>query len=135
MTRNYTPTPPHVLTTPLEDTNISLAALHIATVHPASPEYATEVLEAEIDNDGRSDWVWVNLANGDLLLGTFPRGLTYERIEKDAQFVFDTPPTPLSTLEAARATIVLLHPYTPHHNITHILAQIDQTIATIKGKS
>jgi hypothetical protein len=32
------------------------------------------------DPDGRSPWVWLRLANGDLVLGTFPRGDTYEYV-------------------------------------------------------
>jgi hypothetical protein len=29
------------------------------------------------DNDGRSDFVWLRLPNGDLILGVWPQGDTY----------------------------------------------------------
>ncbi len=59
---------------------------HIATCCYADPAVAAAVLRqrpTENGNDDRSPWVWVRLANGDLLLGTFPRGSTYEMTEKD----------------------------------------------------
>lgn len=54
---------------------------HIAHVVSAAQDDVERVLKAEInDDDGRSDWVWVRLANGDLLLGMFPCGATYEKV-------------------------------------------------------
>jgi len=55
----------------------------IAIVHSASPKAVRIVLDA--DPDDRSQWVWVNLANGDVVLGVYPQGPTYEQIERDAQ--------------------------------------------------
>jgi hypothetical protein len=58
----------------------------IATIHPASAESVQQVLAAdENDGDGRSQWVWVRLANGDLVLGLYPQGDTYFACEHDAQ--------------------------------------------------
>lgn len=45
----------------------------------AKPEDILRVIEAnEQDKDGRSQWLWIMLPNGDILLGTFPQGATYE---------------------------------------------------------
>lgn len=53
----------------------------IAWAMDASPDAVDYVLTREVgDNDGRSQWVWLRLANGDLMLGTFPRGETYEYV-------------------------------------------------------
>jgi hypothetical protein len=42
--------------------------LVIAHVTPADPGLAAEVLAADVDDrDGRSGWMWVRLANGDLI--------------------------------------------------------------------
>lgn len=50
----------------------------IAHVKPASSASVVETLSAsESDPDGRSNWVWVRLASGDLVLGIFPQGDTY----------------------------------------------------------
>jgi hypothetical protein len=59
----------------------------IATIHPASPHIVDRVLAADpTSEDGRSQWVWVRLPNGDLILGVFPQGDTYLECEEDAQF-------------------------------------------------
>lgn len=59
----------------------------IATVHPASDKSVHHVVsQPEGTMDGRSEWVWVRLTNGDLVLGVFPRGDTYFAVEADAQF-------------------------------------------------
>jgi hypothetical protein len=92
MKRRYTPTPPHVISADLSDfggLNISIDSVPLATVHPASEQYATQVLEAEIDNDGRSEWLWLRLTDGTLMLGVFPRGETYMAMEPDSAY-----PTP-----------------------------------------
>lgn len=50
----------------------------------ANPEIAKIVLDAAPETeDGRSDWYWLRLANGDLMLATFPRGATYFDTELD----------------------------------------------------
>ena len=59
----------------------------IAWVHPASEEATERVIFAnEHSENGRSQWVWVRLPNGDLILGVYPQGDTYLECERDAQF-------------------------------------------------
>lgn len=59
----------------------------LAAVHPASDESVREVMaQAAGTDDGRSEWTWLRLPNGDLMLGVFPRGETYFAVEVDAQF-------------------------------------------------
>jgi hypothetical protein len=59
----------------------------VAFIHDASPESVVLVLGAcEGDDEGRSSWQWLRLPNGDLMLGVFPRGATYEAVERDAAF-------------------------------------------------
>jgi hypothetical protein len=57
----------------------------LAVVHPASQASVNYVLaQSEESMDGRSNWVWVRLPNGDLILGVYPQGDTYFSVEKDA---------------------------------------------------
>jgi hypothetical protein len=50
----------------------------IATVYPADNDAVLTILSADPDNpDGRSQFMWVRLVNGDLILGVFPQGDTY----------------------------------------------------------
>lgn len=57
----------------------------IATMKDASPEAVKLVVNADPDSDdGRSQWVWLRLQNGDLILGVFPQGDTYCDVEKEA---------------------------------------------------
>jgi len=59
----------------------------IATIHPASEDSVHTVLNASVnDEDGRSNWVWLRLPNGDLILGVFPQGDTYFSCEEDAHY-------------------------------------------------
>lgn len=56
----------------------------LASVRPASAESVGIVITADEDSpDGRSNWVWVRLANGDLILGLYPQGDTYMETEQD----------------------------------------------------
>ncbi len=56
-------------------------------IHPASKESVRTVLAANEDcPDGRSNWVWLRLPNGDLALGVFPQGDTYFDVEIDAHY-------------------------------------------------
>lgn len=58
---------------------------HLAAIAPASKEMVELVLAAdEQSHNGRSQFVWVRLANGDLLLGVYPQGETYFETENDA---------------------------------------------------
>jgi len=53
-------------------------SMHLATVTPAKNAAVIEVLRADVSSmDGRSQWVWVRLADGTLILGVFPQGDTY----------------------------------------------------------
>lgn len=57
----------------------------LAWVHPASEQSVHTVLSSEVDTgNGRSEWAWLRLPNGDLMLGVFPQGDTYFEVEKDA---------------------------------------------------
>lgn len=52
------------------------------TITPADAADVELVLgQDENSSDGRSNWVWVTLPNGDVVLGVFPQGATYEQIE------------------------------------------------------
>lgn len=52
--------------------------------HSASQESIIKVLEAvEGDEDGRSQFFWFRLDNGDLILGVYPQGDTYFATEQD----------------------------------------------------
>jgi hypothetical protein len=56
----------------------------IASTRPASTESVLTVLAGDPDGyDGRSEWLWIRLANGDLILGVFPQGETYFATEND----------------------------------------------------
>lgn len=57
--------------------------VEIARVHSADPRYVNAVIE-NADPETRSGWVWARLPNGDLILGVFPRGDTYEAVQVDA---------------------------------------------------
>ncbi len=50
-------------------------------MYPAQREDVDYVLNQDIEDDGRSDWTWVRLQDGTLILGIFPRGDTYFAIE------------------------------------------------------
>jgi hypothetical protein len=67
----------------------------IAWVSDASESAVDFVLDQPIDDDGRSEWVWLRLANGDLMLGVFPRGGTYLQMsEGDAEMSYPSDPEP-----------------------------------------
>lgn len=58
-------------------------------IHPASQESVNLVLsQSEDDADGRSQFCWVRLPNGDLVLGVFPQGETYFAVEQDASYPY-----------------------------------------------
>lgn len=51
---------------------------------PAAPEIASKVISADVGTgDGRSEWLWLRLANGDLMLAIYPQGETYFATEAD----------------------------------------------------
>jgi hypothetical protein len=59
----------------------------IALIHPADAADVAKVLAADEDSeDGRSNWCWIRLLNGDLILGVFPQGDTYLDMEAAAQY-------------------------------------------------
>lgn len=50
----------------------------LAWVYPATEEAVHVVTTAPVNSgDGRSDWVWLRLRDGTLILGMFPQGDTY----------------------------------------------------------
>lgn len=48
---------------------------------PADEDAAHKVLEMVVGDDGRSDFRWLRLANGDLMLGVWPTGEGYFEME------------------------------------------------------
>lgn len=57
-----------------ENGKVPFLALHI----PAADADVECVISATTEGyDGRSDWRWFRLPNGDLILGVFPQGDTY----------------------------------------------------------
>jgi hypothetical protein len=51
-------------------------------IREADPKHVEMVLSADVNSDnGRSQFCWVRLPNGDLVLGVFPQGETYEKLE------------------------------------------------------
>lgn len=72
---------PHVLYDDIEPDRV------LAYIHGASKDTVQTVLNAPVETgDGRSEWVWVRLPNGVLILGTFPQGDTYFEVEYDSAF-------------------------------------------------
>ena len=52
--------------------------IEIARVRPARADHVERVLMQPTEgHDGRSDWVWVRLRDGTLMLAVFPEGETY----------------------------------------------------------
>ncbi|UTC28635.1 hypothetical protein MARCHEWKA_01220 [Brevundimonas phage vB_BpoS-Marchewka] len=79
----------------------------VAWAVPADAAVARYVLAQAVGDDGRSGLTWFRLNNGDLILGVYPRGATYEQTEAN-QHRDDLPlPIPLEALEH-----VTLHPPT-----------------------
>lgn len=69
---------PHII----RDDNLST----IGWVWPAERDAVDYVLSQsseELGFDGRSNWVWIRLANGDLVLATYPQGDTYVSVVDD----------------------------------------------------
>ena len=59
----------------------------VAYIHPADDAAVSLVLAADIESeDGRSEWVWITFENGDLALGVFPQGATYDAIESEQEY-------------------------------------------------
>jgi hypothetical protein len=66
----------------------------IAWMKDASPEAVDYMLTREVGTgNGRSKWVWLRLANGDLILGTFPQGDTYMDVSEGGDAEMTYPPT------------------------------------------
>jgi len=55
--------------------------LTVATFFPAAEVEANRVIAAVDNEDGRSSWQWMRLANGDLVLAAYPGGNTYTGLE------------------------------------------------------
>ena len=57
--------------------------LRLAYVSPALAEDVAALLALPaIGHDGRSEWSWVRLRDGTLMLAVFPQGETYERFSE-----------------------------------------------------
>ena len=70
-------------TIPLDIGNTVNRGDSIAWHGPATEADVADVLALDEDSDdGRSDWRWVRLVNGDLMLGVFPQGDGYFAFEK-----------------------------------------------------
>lgn len=54
------------------------AEVTIAVQMTASEEDANEVIMSH----NRSDWTWIRLANGDLVLATYPHGDLYDKMSQ-----------------------------------------------------
>ena len=63
----------HVVETLDDDVPSRVIARSVA----ASRELVDLVLSAPVGDDGRSEWRWFRLPNGNLILGVYPRGDTY----------------------------------------------------------
>lgn len=51
----------------------------LGTTWPAKRSHVDAILSAPTDTEeGRSEFQWVRLVNGDLILGVFPQGAMYE---------------------------------------------------------
>lgn len=60
---------------------------HSITIKPAHPTDVLKVIMQDDEGDnGRSEWLWVTLPNGDLILGTYPQGNTYEIVVNGEHF-------------------------------------------------
>jgi len=61
----------------------------LAWTKPASTDAVAAIAIADPNlEDGftRSEWLWIRLANGDLILGTFPQDEAYFTYEVEASF-------------------------------------------------
>lgn len=80
----------------------------ICSIHPASRDSSDTVIVSPINSgDGRTEWVWVSLADGTLLLGTFPEGETYDRVVNDAEFPRDVPDTITLTMQTRESRVLI----------------------------
>lgn len=56
----------------------------ITNTRPASEESVKIILAADpASPDGRSEWTWFHLSNGDMIFGCFPQGDTYFNTQDD----------------------------------------------------
>ena len=53
------------------------------TTNPASETSIQTILNADVGDNGRSQWLWFRFPNGDLVFGCFPRGDAYFETEND----------------------------------------------------
>lgn len=64
----------------------SIAVHTVALDFPASPDVVMAVLSQPEDDNGRSEFRWLMLPNGDWFLGVWPHGDTYVATELDREF-------------------------------------------------
>ena len=111
----------------------------VAVTSPAASEQVRIVMNANVgDGDGRSDWVWLRLANDDLAIAVFPQGATYEEVEDHAGRWGDG--SHLRTFEGgggipAGDAVALIHPVRPDL-VDRVLAGnlIDRLLADGRGE-
>lgn len=57
---------------------------HIIRIKPASQKSIDIIMKSdETSMDGRSNWLWLRLPDGDLIFGCYPEGDTYFATEDD----------------------------------------------------
>ena len=81
----------------VDEGNVCTAEPVIATCFPASLDAVNKVLEMVVGDDGRSDFQWIRLCNGDLILGVFPHGDGYFAVEPDVEADYRRAKPPLTT--------------------------------------
>lgn len=63
----------------LEESEVYDNDVVVAEIAPAPKEIVDRVLSADENSEhGRSNWMWLRLPNGDLVLGVYPQGDLYE---------------------------------------------------------
>jgi len=113
-----------------EDDDGNKTEHQIACTTDAKPTDAAAVLAAAIDDDGRSDWQWMRLRDGTLMLVCFPRGDTYMQFSDagvcDWVWAAEAPPEPEPEAVPASGNLTVADllsklmsvPPTAHVNIT-----------------
>lgn len=71
--------------------DLIVEAVEIGIVVPATEESARTLIAID-DDDLRSEWVWVRLADGSLMLGCYPRGEALDAAEAEYHASLDANP-------------------------------------------
>jgi hypothetical protein len=80
----------------LDDADVAevVANRSLGTYCYASEDLAQDILSRTATDDGRSPFMWIRLATGDLILGVWPHGETYFEIEAAVEADFKGCPRP-----------------------------------------